>query len=123
MAEKEKKMKYESVEKVKELLDEHNLGQLQKRLSASEGKLSEILKKLSAMEAEKAEKEAELARIEAERIAKEEAEKAAKEEASSDALRRFRLHDAVFGICPAVYPVAERCIRKFPGISVLRRAF
>ena len=79
MAEKEKKMKYESVEKVKELLDEHNLGQLQKRLSASEGKLSEILKKLSAMEAEKEEKEAELARIEAERIAKEEAEKAAKE--------------------------------------------
>ena len=76
MAEKEKKTKYESVEKVKELLDEQNLGRLQKSLSATEGKLSEILKKLTALETEKAEKEAELARIEAERVAKEEAEKA-----------------------------------------------
>ncbi|MBQ5927169.1 MAG: translation initiation factor IF-2 [Clostridia bacterium] len=79
MAEKEKKTKYESVEKVKELLDEQNLGRLQKSLSATEGKLSEILKKLTALETEKAEKEAELARIEAERLAKEEAEKARKQ--------------------------------------------
>ena len=49
MAEKEKKTKYESVEKVKELLDEQNLGRLQKSLSATEGKLSEILKKLTAL--------------------------------------------------------------------------
>ena len=57
--------KYENVEKVRELLDEKQLGQLQKRISSTEKSLSEILKKLSALEADKTEREAALAREEA----------------------------------------------------------
>ncbi len=58
--------KYENVEKVKELLDDKQLGQLQKRIFSTEKSLAEILKKLSALEADRAEKEA-LAREEAAR--------------------------------------------------------
>ena len=58
--------KYENVEKVKELLDDKQLGQLQKRIFSTEKSLAEILRKLSALEADKAEKEA-LAREEAAR--------------------------------------------------------
>ena len=35
--------KYENVEKIRELLDEKQLGQLQKRISSTEKSLSEIL--------------------------------------------------------------------------------
>ena len=58
--------RYENAEKVKELLDEKQLGQLQKRIFSTEKSLSEILRKLSALEADRAEKEA-LAREEAAR--------------------------------------------------------
>lgn len=50
--------KYENVEKVLGLLDDKQLGGLQKRLSSTEKNLSEILKKLSALETEKAERDA-----------------------------------------------------------------
>ena len=72
--------KYENVEKVLGLLDDKQLGGLQKRLSSTEKNLSEILKKLSALEAEKAERDAAEAAARAEeeaRIAAEEAKKAA----------------------------------------------
>ena len=85
--------KYENVEKISSLLEDGQLGGLQKSLAATEKSLSEILKKLSALEAEKAEREAaeaaaraaEEARAAAEeaaRIAAEEAAKAAAEEAA-----------------------------------------
>ena len=87
--------KYENVEKILALLDDAQLGGLQKRLSSTEKSLSEILKKLSALENEKAEREAaeaaaraaEEARIAAEEAAKAaaEAEKAEKEAAESAA--------------------------------------
>ncbi len=57
--------KYENVEKVTELLDEKQLGQLQKRIYSTEKSLAEILRKLSALEADKSERDAELAREEA----------------------------------------------------------
>ncbi len=86
--------KYENVEKIAGLLDDKQLGGLQKRLASTEKSLSEILRKLSALEAEKQEKEAQeaAARAEAEaraaaeeaaRIAAEEAAKAAAEEEKS----------------------------------------
>ena len=50
--------KYENVEKVIGLLDDSQLGGLQKSLSATEKSLSEILRKLSALETEKAAREA-----------------------------------------------------------------
>ncbi|MBQ8283815.1 MAG: translation initiation factor IF-2 [Clostridia bacterium] len=68
------------MEKVLGLLDDKQLGGLQKRLSSTEKNLSEILKKLSALEAEKAERDAAEAAARAEeeaRIAAEEAKKAA----------------------------------------------
>ncbi len=78
--------KYENVEKVLGLLDDAQLGGLQKRLSSTEKNLSEILKKLSVLEADKQERDAqeaarlaEEARIVAEKAAKEAAEKAAAE--------------------------------------------
>ncbi len=71
-------MKYENVEKITELLDEKQLGQLQKRLSSTEKSLSDILKKLSALESEKTEREAQAAKAaEAEALAQAAAEKAA----------------------------------------------
>ena len=78
--------KYENVEKILGLLDEEQLGGLQKRLSSTERSLSEILKKLSALESEKAEREAsEAAAKAAEEEARlaAEAEKAAEEEAKA----------------------------------------
>ena len=71
--------KYENVEKVLGLLDDKQLGGLQKRLSSTEKNLSEILKKLSALETEKTEREA----AEATRIAEEEARLAAEEKAAA----------------------------------------
>jgi len=74
--------KYENVEKILGLLDDQQLGGLQKRLSSTERSLSEILKKLSVLETEKAEREASEAALKAEeeaRAAAEEAAKAAKE--------------------------------------------
>ncbi len=73
--------KYENVEKILGLLDDTQLGGLQKRLSSTEKSLSDILRKLSALESEKAERaatEAEARAAEEARIAAEEAAKAAK---------------------------------------------
>ena len=50
--------KYENVEKITGLLDEKQLGGLQKRLSSTERSLSDILKKLTALEVEKQERNA-----------------------------------------------------------------
>ena len=73
--------KYENVEKILGLLDDEQLGGLQKRLASTERNLSEIMKKLSVIETEKAEREA-AAKAEEERIAAEEAAKAAAKEAA-----------------------------------------
>ena len=78
--------KYENVEKILGLLDDEQLGGLQKRLSSTEKSLSDILKKLSALETVKAEREAQEAAAKAEeeaRIAAEEAAKAAEEAAKA----------------------------------------
>ena len=65
--------KYENVEKIGLLLDEKQLGGLQKSLSSTEKSLSEILKKLSALEVEKQERAVEeVARVVVEEKAKEE---------------------------------------------------
>ncbi len=74
--------KYENVEKILGLLDDEQLGGLQKRLVSTEKSLSDVLKKLSVLEGEKAEREAAEAAARAEeeaRLAAIEAEKAAKE--------------------------------------------
>ena len=74
--------KYENVEKILALLDDEQLGGLQKRLSSTEKSLSDVLKKLSALETEKAERDAAAAAARAEeeaRVAAEEAAKAAAE--------------------------------------------
>ncbi len=73
--------KYENVEKILGLLEDEQLGGLQKRLSSTEKSISDVLKKLSFLESEKAEREAAEAAKRAEeeaRVAAEEAEKAAK---------------------------------------------
>ena len=78
--------KYENVEKILGLLDDEQLGGLQKRLSSTEKSLSDILKKLSSLETEKAEREAAEAAAKAAeeaRIAAEEAAKAAEEAAKA----------------------------------------
>ncbi len=77
--------KYENVEKILTLLDDEQLGGLQKRLNSTERNLSDILKKLTVLEAEKAEREAVEAAARAEeeaRVAAEEAAKIAAEEAA-----------------------------------------
>ena len=71
--------KYENVEKVLALLDDSQLGGLQKSLSATEKSLSEILRKLSVLETEKAEREAEEEAARAEEEARIAAEEAAKQ--------------------------------------------
>ena len=79
--------KYENVEKILGLLDDSQLGGLQKRISSTEKNLSDILKKLAALENEKAEREAvEAAAKAAEeaRIAAEEAAKAAAEKEKAE---------------------------------------
>ncbi len=73
--------KYENVEKILGLLDDEQLGGLQKRLASTERNLSEIMKKLSVIETEKAEREA-AAKAEQERVAAEEAAAAAAKEAA-----------------------------------------
>ncbi len=50
--------KYENVEKILGLLEDTQLGGLQKRISSTEKSLSDVLRKLSALETEKAEREA-----------------------------------------------------------------
>ena len=78
--------KYENVEKILGLLDDEQLGGLQKRLSSTEKSLSDILKKLSSLETEKAEREAQEAAARAEeeaRIVAAEAAKAAEEAAKA----------------------------------------
>ena len=81
--------KYENVEKIAGLLDDKQLGGLQKRLSSTEKSLSEILKKLSVLEVEKQERDAQeaAARMEAEvrAQAEEEARLAAEEKAKAEA--------------------------------------
>ncbi|MBQ8374372.1 MAG: translation initiation factor IF-2 [Clostridia bacterium] len=80
------KKDYKNIEKINDLLDDKQLGQLHKRLSATEKSLSEIIKKLTALETQRAEREAQeaaeaAARAEAERLA-EEAARAAEEAAA-----------------------------------------
>ena len=81
--------KYENVEKITSLLDDTQLGGLQKRLLSTEKSLSGILKKLADLELEKQEREAaEAARIAAEqaaRAAEEAARIAAEEQAKAEA--------------------------------------
>ena len=81
--------KYENVEKITTLLDDQQLGGLQKRLLSTEKSLSGILKKLAAMEAEKQEREeAEAAARAAEeeaRAAEEAARIVAEEKAKAEA--------------------------------------
>ncbi len=80
--------KYENVEKILGLLDDEQLGSLQKRLASTEKSLSDVLKKLSALESEKAEREAAeaVARAEEEaRFAAEEAARAEREAAEAAA--------------------------------------
>ncbi len=84
--------KYENVEKILKLLDDEQLGGLQKRLSSTEKSLSDVLKKITFLENEKAEREAaEAAARAAEeaRIAAEEAERAAKA-AAEEAAKKAR---------------------------------
>lgn len=76
--------KYENVEKILGLLDDSQLGGLQKRISSTEKNLSEILKKLSALEIEKAEREAAEAAARAEEEARAQAEEAAKAAAETE---------------------------------------
>ena len=96
--------KYENVEKILGLLDEAQLGGVQKRLSSTEKSLSAILKKLSALEVEKAERDAieaaakaEEARLQAEaEAAKAKAEEIAKaEEAKKRATSKKKTEEAV----------------------------
>ncbi len=75
--------KYESVEKILTLLEDEQLGGLQKKLLSTEKRLSEVMKKLSFLEVEKAERDAEAARIAAEEAARAAAE-AAKAEAEKE---------------------------------------
>ena len=70
--------KYENVEKITSLLDDKQLGGLQKRLSSTERSLSDILKKLSTLEVEKQEREKAEAVARAEAEARAQAEEAAK---------------------------------------------
>ena len=70
--------KYENVEKIAGLLEDKQLGGLQKRLASTEKSLTEILRKLSAMEAEKQEREAQEAAARAEEEARAAAEEAAR---------------------------------------------
>ena len=73
--------KYENVEKITSLLDDAQLGGLQKRLLSTEKSLSGILKKLADLEIEKQEREAAArAAEEAARLAEEEAARIAAEE-------------------------------------------
>ncbi len=78
--------KYETVEKILGLLDEQQLGGLQKRLVSTEKSLSDVLKKLSVLESAKAERDAAEAAARAEqeaRLAAEAAAKAAEEAAKA----------------------------------------
>ena len=85
--------KYENVEKITSLLDDEQLGGVQKRLLSTEKSLSGILKKLAVLEVEKQEREAaesvaraeEEARAAAEAAAKAAAEEKAKAEAEAAA--------------------------------------
>ena len=76
--------KYENVEKILALLDDEQLGGLQKRLSSTERSLSDVLKKLSALETEKEEREAAEAAARAEEEARAAAEEAAKAAAEAE---------------------------------------
>ncbi len=70
--------KYENVEKILGLLDDEQLGGLQKRLASTEKSLSDVLKKLSVLESEKAERDAAAKAEEEARLAAEAAEAAAR---------------------------------------------
>ena len=76
--------KYENVEKILGLLDDEQLGGLQKRIASTERSLSDVLKKLSALENEKAERDAAAAVAKAEEEARVAAEEAAKAAAAAE---------------------------------------
>ena len=105
--------KYENVEKLTGLLDDSQLGGLQKRLSSTEKSLAEILKKLSVLETEKTEREAaEAAALAQEqaRIAAEEAAKAAAEAAAKEAAEKAAKEAQEKAAAPA--PEAEKPKKK-----------
>lgn len=77
--------KYENVEKITSLLDDKQLGGLQKRISSTEKSLADVLKKLSVLEAEKQQREAEeAARAEATATAAAESVKEAEVQAEAE---------------------------------------
>ena len=98
--------KYENVEKISGLLDDKQLGGLQKRLSSTEKNLSEILRKLSALESEKAERDAVLAAQKAEEEARVlEAEKAAEKAAAKAAAEKAAAEEAAKKAAEEAAPV------------------
>ncbi|MBR4943325.1 MAG: translation initiation factor IF-2 [Clostridia bacterium] len=110
--------KYEIVEKIAGLLNDDQLGGLQKRLASTEKSLSDVLKKLSVMETEKQEREAaeavakaeEAARIAAEEAAKAAAkaeEEAAKAAAKAEEKAKKAKKTASEKPAPVVEPVVE----------------
>ena len=103
--------KYEYVERVKKLLDDENLGQLQKRLSATEASLNDILKKINALEAEKIEREALLAAQEALR-AEEEAKRLAEEEQAKAEAERLKAEEEAKKIAEKEAKKKEQAAKK-----------
>lgn len=107
--------KYENVEKITSLLDDKQLGGLQKRISSTEKSLADVLKKLSVLEAEKQQREAEkAARAEAAETAEavQEAEVQAEaapvvEEKPKKTVKKAEKTAAPTEEAPAPTPVAE----------------
>lgn len=107
--------KYENVEKITSLLDDKQLGGLQKRISSTEKSLADVLKKLSVLEAEKQQREAEkAARAEAAEAAEavKEAEVQAEaapvvEEKTKKTVKKAEKTAAPTEEAPAPTPVAE----------------
>ncbi len=110
--------KYENVEKILGLLDDEQLGGLQKRLSSTEKSLSDVLKKLSLLEIEKAEREA----AEAARLAAEEAARIAAEEAERAAKAAKEAEEAAKAVAPEEKPVKKTSKKKAVEESVETKA-
>ena len=100
--------KYENVEKITSLLDDKQLGGLQKRLLSTEKSLSGILKKLADLELEKQEREA----AEAARIAAEEAARAAEEAARIAAEEKAKAEAAAKAAAEAEKPKKKTTKKK-----------
>ena len=90
--------KYENVEKISELLGENGLGEVMKKLSATEKSLSDVLKNLSVLEEEKVARDAamkaEEARLAEEANAKAQAAEKARLEAEKAAQEKLEAEKA-----------------------------